>query len=322
MEIRWLQDFLAVAETRNFTRAAARRHTSQAAFSRRIQQLEAWFGVPLIDRSCLPTRLTPEGEQFRSMASRILADILDARADLKSLPPGTGDHVRIGVPFALATSRLPGWWSEWSRDLRLSAAVTVGNVHDLAIGLISGATELMIGFHTAQQPLEIEPGRFESMKIEDDTLRPYIAPSLLAREAYALPGDPTRPLPLLMYSNTVYFARLVDLAIEGAGGLPQARMVIESDMSDILRDMAVAGHGIAWLPDSTVSAGAKGALVPIGGEEWTVPLSILAFRDPAAASPAVARLWARLSRRQVAAAPRVATFGTAPASARPRAAGR
>ncbi len=80
MEIRWLQDFLAVAETGNFTRAAALRNTSQAAFSRRIQQLEAWIGVALIDRSILPTQLTPEGEQFRSVASRLLADMLDARA--------------------------------------------------------------------------------------------------------------------------------------------------------------------------------------------------------------------------------------------------
>ncbi|MGL4976364.1 MAG: LysR family transcriptional regulator, partial [Bosea sp. (in: a-proteobacteria)] len=41
MDIRWLQDFLTVAETGNFTRAAERRNASQAAFSRRIQSLEA-----------------------------------------------------------------------------------------------------------------------------------------------------------------------------------------------------------------------------------------------------------------------------------------
>ena len=61
MEIRWLQDFLAVAETGNFTRAAEQRNASQAAFSRRIQQLEAWVGAALIDRSIIPTRLTPAG---------------------------------------------------------------------------------------------------------------------------------------------------------------------------------------------------------------------------------------------------------------------
>ena len=48
MELRWLQDFLMVAETGNFTRAAEKRNTSQAAFSRRIKSLEAWLGFDLI----------------------------------------------------------------------------------------------------------------------------------------------------------------------------------------------------------------------------------------------------------------------------------
>ncbi len=68
MEIRWLQDFLTVAELGNFTRAAEERHASQAAFSRRIQSLESWLGVTLIDRSVFPTRLTVEGERFKEQA--------------------------------------------------------------------------------------------------------------------------------------------------------------------------------------------------------------------------------------------------------------
>lgn len=298
MEIRWLQDFLAVAETGNFTRAAAQRNTSQAAFSRRIQQLESWFGVPLIDRSILPTQLTREGEQFRVMASRLLAEILDARADLQGMPDQRPDHLRIGLPFALATARFPAWWSEWGRDLRLTAALTVGNVHDLGIGLLSGATELMICFHTAQQPIHPEPERVDAIEIETDFLRPFISPALLRREGYALPGEKQIPLPLLMYSSGVYFSRLVDLIIENAGGLPNGHRVIENDMADVLRDMAIAGHGIAWLTESTVAAGPADSLVPIGGARWSMPLSVMAFRDRANPNVAVARLWSLLNRKR------------------------
>ncbi|NWM05812.1 LysR family transcriptional regulator, partial [Klebsiella quasipneumoniae] len=47
MEIKWLEDFLALANTLNFSKAADERHVTQSAFSRRIKQLEAWLGTTL-----------------------------------------------------------------------------------------------------------------------------------------------------------------------------------------------------------------------------------------------------------------------------------
>lgn len=314
MEIRWLQDFLALAETGNFTRAAAMRNTSQAAFSRRIQQLEAWLGAPLIDRTMLPTKLTGEGEQFRENASRILGEMLDARAACKGPTAGSVGLVRMAVPFALATSRFPFWWSEWRKDLLVSCSMTAGNIHDLGIGLLSGAVEIMFSFHTAQQPVHPDPDRVESIEIETDFLRPFASPALVERERIQLPGGARNPVPLLSYTPGVYFARLVDLVIDGAGGIPHSHTVLESDMSDVLRDMAIAGHGVAWLPESTVAAGPKDALVAIGGAKWSMPLSVMAFRDRENRNPVVARLWSLMQRQH---APLPVIRRTAPTFNRP-----
>ena len=60
MDTKWLEDFVSLAQTRSFSRSAQLRHVTQPAFSRRIQALEAWAGVDLVDRSIYPTRLTPE----------------------------------------------------------------------------------------------------------------------------------------------------------------------------------------------------------------------------------------------------------------------
>jgi DNA-binding transcriptional LysR family regulator len=54
MDTKWLEDFVSLAETRSFSRSAQLRHVTQPAFSRRIQALEAWAGIDLVDRS--PTR--------------------------------------------------------------------------------------------------------------------------------------------------------------------------------------------------------------------------------------------------------------------------
>jgi DNA-binding transcriptional LysR family regulator len=292
MDIRWLQDFLTVAERGNFTRAAEERNASQAAFSRRIQALETWLGVTLIDRSVFPTRLTPEGERFRETAAETLHQLLDAKTGLSGQPTAKRDQVVIALPHALATGRLPGWWASWSQGRALSCKVAPGNVHDTVTALVSGAVDLLVCFHHAQQPIHLDAERYDRLVIGVEHLRPYVAAE--HAERWPLPGKDEAPLPLLMYSAGAYLGRMVDLIIEAAPEPLVGHRLVESDMADVLRDMAVAGYGIAWLPEcAAVAAGTK--LVPAGGEAWAMPLSLVAYRDSSNRKPALHRLWAGLA---------------------------
>lgn len=58
----WLDDFLTLAASGSFSRAAQERHMTQPAFSRRVRALEEWLGVVLFDRSTQPATLTEAGE--------------------------------------------------------------------------------------------------------------------------------------------------------------------------------------------------------------------------------------------------------------------
>ncbi|HSF23826.1 MAG TPA: LysR family transcriptional regulator, partial [Blastocatellia bacterium] len=75
MKLSWLDDFLVLASTGNFSRAADERHMTQPAFSRRIRALEEWLGEDLFDRSSQPARLTETGEWFRRVAQDLLAQV-------------------------------------------------------------------------------------------------------------------------------------------------------------------------------------------------------------------------------------------------------
>jgi LysR family transcriptional regulator, hypochlorite-specific transcription factor HypT len=297
VDIRWLQDFLTVAEIGNFTRAAESRNASQAAFSRRIQSLEAWLGTTLIDRGVFPTRLTPHGERFKEYAGAILRGVMDARSELSG--KATQDHVRIAVPYAIATSSLPAWWSNWSRDRNLACSIVVGNVHDMMTALVSGGVDILICFHTAQQPIQLDPTRYERLDLHIESIRPYASRKLVEAGHATLPGRPEKPLPLLMYSPDVYFARMIELIIDAAPQKLIGERILDSDMSDVLREMAIKGFGVAWLPDCTVEASHNHDLVAIddgitGNRAWSLDISTVAIRSHTNERPAVRRLWSRL----------------------------
>ncbi len=204
MEIRWLQDFLAVAEAGNFTVAAEARGVSQAAFSRRIQSLENWLGAQLIDRSAFPTRLTPEGERFRDHAAEIVREALTARADLQGLPQRLTDTVRIAMPHTLATVRFAEWWIAWGAEGRVRCHVEPLNVHDSVSAFVAGSVDLLISFDQPEQPMRLDGGRYETVRLGAESFAPYASPALASQETFALldaraiplRSSPTRQAPI------------------------------------------------------------------------------------------------------------------------------
>ena len=80
MHIKWLDDFVSLAKTRSFTRAAEERQVTLPAFGRRIKSLESWVGVPLVNRGTYPATLTEEGKLFLQTALEVLGRLNEGRA--------------------------------------------------------------------------------------------------------------------------------------------------------------------------------------------------------------------------------------------------
>ncbi|SAK52061.1 transcriptional regulator CatR [Caballeronia temeraria] len=100
MELRHLRYFVAVAEERNFTRAAERLHIAQPPLSRQIQQLEETLGVQLFERNSRPLKLTETGKFFYSHAVQLLAQT----AELESMTRRVGNIERsLSVGFVGST---------------------------------------------------------------------------------------------------------------------------------------------------------------------------------------------------------------------------
>lgn len=296
MDFRWLRDFLSLAETGSFTTAAEAQHSSQPAFSRRIQSLEAWLGVELIDRTRYPTTLTPAGERFRSQAAEMVQRLIDARGELHGDPASGRETITIALPHALAIARFPGWWAEWrGPDDDIACRLLVSNVHDAVTAHVAGLADLLICFHHAQQPIFLDPGHYDRVAIGSEWLRPYAA-ARGGRPLFALPGIAKAPLPLLSYSSGAFLGRMVSLILQSAPEKLHAQQAFESDLADAVLGMAVAGQGVAWLPECT-AAGAvcRRQLLPAGDKRWSLELTVFAYCDRSQATPAVSRLMQRIA---------------------------
>lgn len=293
MDIRWIQDFVTLAEVRNFTRASEIRNLSQAAFSRRIQALEHWLGATLIDRTTFPLKLTEAGEQLRGNAAGLLGQIADLRSQIAGEP--SRNHVRIALPYALACSRLPGWWCAWAPDASISCSLEVGNVHDTISAFAAGSVDLLICYHHAAHPVSLDANKYERHVLGEEAVRPYAARSLIGSHAAALPGTATQPVPLLMYSPSVYFARVVDSVVDAAPRRLWGFRRFEAAMSDVLGDLAQQGLGLAWLPESSFLNGRLSGLQAVGQGEWDCAVSIVAYRAKTGGRKAVDQVWERMT---------------------------
>src|SRR5262249_46758882 len=172
MEHGWLLDFLALAETGSFTAAAKARHSSQSAFSRRIGQLERWLGVKLFDRATRdPTELTPAGERFRAHAADLLRKIDDSRAELQGAPIGGAETITFALPHTLASSRFPALWKEWRESAgNPSCRLLADNVHDSVTNFVAGLADVLICFHHAQQPINLDLGHYDRVVLGTEWL--------------------------------------------------------------------------------------------------------------------------------------------------------
>jgi DNA-binding transcriptional LysR family regulator len=97
MELRQLRYLVALAEERNFTRAASAEHVAQPALSQQIRRLEDELGLAMVERTTRRVSLTDAGELLVVRARRILAELEAAESELQALRGMYTGHVTIGA---------------------------------------------------------------------------------------------------------------------------------------------------------------------------------------------------------------------------------
>ncbi|MCC7151506.1 MAG: LysR family transcriptional regulator [Rubrivivax sp.] len=305
METKWLEDFIALAETRSFSRAAQLRHVTQPAFSRRIQSLEAWAGIDLVDRSSYPTRLTQAGETFHAQALEMIAALQSTRNLMRSQQAVGQDVLELAVPHTLSFTFFPHWLMGLRPQLgMLKTRLHALNVHDAVLRLTEGSCDLLIAYHHPSLPLELPADRYDMCSLGSETLAPYARAGVDGQALLRLPALPGVAVPFLGYAPGAYMARLVDVILKQAQPTPLLEKVYETDIAEGLKAMALEGHGLAFLPISSVQRELdEGRLVRAAASgSFELTMDIRAYRARPGTTrhtkPLAAALWDFLEPRE------------------------
>lgn len=299
MNLSWLEDFQALADSGNFSRAAEQRHMTQPAFSRRIRALEEWLGTPLFDRSGHPVTLTEAGRWLRGSSRQILERVGRLPEEARAVADGSAATLRFAATHALSLSFLPPWLRSLEQRTAVGPIQLVSDVAAQCEALLQqGRVQFLLCHAHEHAPARLDPADFTSCEVGRDELLPLAAPDDKGRPRFSLEtkrgvasASPAR-VPMLAYSAESGLGRVLR-SLHGTA-LTQAgsEVVFTAHLATLLRNLALEGRGVAFLPASLVSEDlAAGRLVPAGAARWRIALSVRLYRRRAPLADVAEQFW-------------------------------
>ncbi|ATJ82864.1 LysR substrate-binding domain-containing protein [Halomonas beimenensis] len=293
LETKWLEDFVALANTRSFSASARQRHVTQPAFSRRIRSLEQAVGVTLVDRSTTPVDLTPEGQLFLVTARNIVEQLNESLGHLRGLSMAN-EALDIVAAHSLALSFYPPWISRLQKGLgELPTRLVAMNVGDAIHVLREGNCDLMLAYYDPYASMQLDAEVFPSFSIGQVKMLPVCLPDDQGRPRFPLEGSDS--VPYLAYTQGAFLGRSVRMLLKNDPLRMRLRTVYETAMAEGLKGMVMQGMGMAWIPDFCIREELKsGRLVRAGDAKHDVPLEIRLYRCSLVHKPGVEKLWRQM----------------------------
>lgn len=280
---------MALVDAGSFSRAAAHRNVTQPAFSRRIQMLEDWLGLELVERGSYQLRLTRTGTRFEARLRGLVARIYALRSEMRA-DASAAARLSVAAQHALMLTHLPGLLRHLQGRLEdIALGIRAGNLEECVNHLSRGEADLLLCFEHPGEPAIITNAL--RLRIGCERLIPVCAPGLYTAWP-ALPG-PSGPLKLLSYPPDSFLGRLIQ--DQCLGDLTRERpieVVCESAFAAGLKEMALAGMGMAWLPLSLVSIELADGRLEKLDPEWSSPvLHVALYRLEENTRPALNSAW-------------------------------
>ncbi|BFM47847.1 LysR family transcriptional regulator [Marinomonas sp. THO17] len=301
MEIRWLEDFIALAKTRHFSRAADEQNVTQPTFSRRIKLLEEEMRVTLIDRNTLPLSLTPAGEVFLQTAELITRQIRDTKARCQEIRKQEESQVRFVTTQTLFLSFYKEMIAPFCADMGIELDINMKSSswlgNDFVNALVNQQADIMMCYwHPAINFIRtLDDEQYEHLVIAKETLAPYTAIEQNGDAKFTLPGAKRKPLPYIGYYENSFLQPVIHHHLQRQRDIPQLQTIAENYHSISIKAMVKEGYGIGWIPQRLMlDTMSYGKVMQAGEENWSIPLEIRLYRSKFNQNPNLIEFWEAL----------------------------
>jgi DNA-binding transcriptional LysR family regulator len=290
MHPRLLKTFLAVARSRNITRAAEVVHLAQSSVSDQIQALETELGAALFMRAKSGLELTPAGLALKPIAEDLLRLGGEARAAVQAAAGQTSGQVTIGALETIATARLAPWLAGFQTgypDITVRMKVAGSGV--LLRQLEDGDIDVAFCFERRDVG-NASDERFARRTIAAEPLVLVAAPGQGSAE-HDLAG--LAALRFVATEPGCIYRHMFDMAFAEAGA-PAPKLAAEVGSIGAIARLVAAGAGLGLVPRLAVTdALARGDIVemPWPGQVRTAPLTMI-WRRRRVQPPALKQLLA------------------------------
>ncbi|MBF0425038.1 MAG: LysR family transcriptional regulator [Magnetococcales bacterium] len=272
-----MRTFVAIVEHGGFSAAARVLGRSVGMVSKGLAALENYLGVPLLQRTTRQLSLTWEGERYLLHCRQILAAVEEADHAIRKGPMTSG-RLRISAPVLFGHRHVAPVLFEF---MALHPGIDINlELSDPYVNLVAEGFDLAIRIgHLLDSSLRFRRlGSFQLMAMA--------APSYLAAR-----GEPKHPEELPHHDCLLYTLSSAEGMGVGvwrftdpAGGELRIKVTgrLSSNNGEVLRQAAVAGHGIALIPSFLLQGDemASGALCVVLADYPCVGGGIFAVYPP------------------------------------------
>lgn len=292
VNLSWLKDFIVVTETSSFSAAASRRFTSQSALSRRIRQLEDYIGEPLFDRSTHKASLTQAGITFLPYARKTLTLLDDGVENAKLSSDNHLRTLKIASTHSLSLLFFPEWFRELESEVNASTIQLYSNT---AKACIQQFQHREVDFYISYVArTQLSGGWWDGLDakvIGQDALIPVLNRKKF-HDTHTSQNYSDNRFPLLAYSDDSGLGQILQNSELFSSQLSRYKPYLSSHNASVLKNLALNGCGVAWLPVSLIRNNlANGSLEQLMDLSESIELKIKLYRQKELRSKAAHHLW-------------------------------